>query len=220
MPPVQFEPQPEISIILPTYNRASYLEKCIDSIIGQTFQNWELMIIDDGSEDNTFEIVNLYLQKHPNIRYLKHQNRKVGYARNAGIQASFGKYITFIDSDDTYKPNHLESRLKFMQDNPEIDLIQGGFELEKEFFVHDYYQPNKTISIRECVLCPTFFGKRNVFFELTGFSNLEYSEDTEFWERAEKVFKTYHLQEPETYVYTRGETSLSKNFLEAVPSSN
>ncbi|MEB3182023.1 MAG: glycosyltransferase family 2 protein, partial [Nostocaceae cyanobacterium] len=113
MAPIKFDLNPEISIILCTYNRAKYLTNCIDSVINQTFPNWELIIVDDGSQDNTFEIVNTYFKDFANIRYLKHQNKKQCYAKNAGIQASFGNYITFIDSDDAYKSNHLESRLSY-----------------------------------------------------------------------------------------------------------
>ncbi|MBD2433151.1 MULTISPECIES: glycosyltransferase family 2 protein [Fischerella] len=214
MSSIIFDYTPEISVILCTYNRAKYLNNCIDSVINQTFTNWELIVVDDGSQDNTFEIVNLYLQKFQNIRYLKHQNRKLAYSKNVGIQASFGKYITFIDSDDTYQPNHLESRLQFMQANPEIDLIQGGFASDEEIWVADYFQPGKTINLRECVLGPTFFGKRQVFLDLHGFNNISYGEDTDLWERAEKIFKTYKLAEPQTYNYTRAETSITKSVLE------
>ena len=205
---------PEISIILCTYNRAKYLSNCIESVIAQNFNNWELMVVDDGSQDNTFEVVNNYLEKFDNIRYLKHQNKKLWYAKNVGIQASFGNYITFLDSDDAYKSNHLESRLAYMKANPEIDLIEGGFATEEEVWVADYFQPGQTINLRECVLGPTFFGKRQVFFELNGFNNIAYGEDTDFWHRAEKIFKTHKLTEPQTYLYTRAETSITKNFLE------
>jgi glycosyltransferase involved in cell wall biosynthesis len=214
MSTIIFDYTPEISIILCTFNRAKYLNKCIDSVINQTFTNWELIVVDDGSQDNTFEIVNPYLQKFQNIRYLKHQNRKLAYSKNAGIQASFGKYITFIDSDDSYQPTHLESRLQLMQANPEIDLIQGGFASDEEIWVADYFQPGKTINLRECVLGPTFFGKRQVFFDLHGFNNITYGEDTDLWERAEKIFKTYKLAEPQTYNYTRAEASITKSVLE------
>jgi glycosyltransferase involved in cell wall biosynthesis len=210
--------QPNISVILSTYNRAKYLDDCINSVLEQTIQDWELIIVDDGSQDNTFEIINTYVQEFSNIRYLKHQNRKAGYARNAGIQASFGEYITFIDSDDTYKPHHLESRLEFMQAHPDIDLIEGGCEIAEEFFVPDYFQPNQIISIKECVLGATFFGKRQVFFELKGFNNIPYGEDTDFWYRAEGIFKTHKIREPETYIYTRAETSTTKSFLEQISS--
>ncbi|MBR8837700.1 MAG: glycosyltransferase family 2 protein [Stigonema ocellatum SAG 48.90 = DSM 106950] len=205
---------PEISIILPTYNRATYLNRCIDSVINQTFKDWELIIVDDGSQDNSFEIVNTYVQNFNNIRYFKHQNRKTGYSRNAGIQASFGKYITFIDSDDSYKPNHLESRIEYMKANPEIDLISGGVETEQEMWVVDYFNQNQTINIRECVTGATFFAKRHVFFELQGFNNISYGEDTDLWDRAEKIFVTRKITEPQTYIYTTSETSNTKSALE------
>jgi glycosyltransferase involved in cell wall biosynthesis len=205
---------PEISVILCTYNRAEYLNNCIDSVLAQTFPDWELVVVDDGSQDNTFDLVNAYLEKFDNIRYLKHQNKKLWYAKNVGIQASFGNYITFLDSDDAYQPNHLTSRLEYMRANPEIDLLEGGFDTEEEVWVADYFQPGKTINLRECVLGPTFFGKRQVFFELNGFNNIAYGEDTDFWYRAEKLFKTHKLTAPKTYLYTRAQTSITKNFLE------
>ena len=172
MSPIQFDPSPEISIVLCTYDREKYLDKCINSVINQTFTDWELLVVDDGSQDNTFEVVNPYVQKFKNIRYLKHQNKKQCYAKNAGIQASFGKIITFIDSDDTYKPNHLEPRLEYLKSNPEIDLLEGGVSMEEEIFVADYFQPGKTINLRECVMGATFFGKRKVFFGSSGFEGI------------------------------------------------
>lgn len=220
MSPITFDIQPQISVILCTYNRADYLKNCIESVINQTFKNWELIIVDDGSKDGTFEVINPYLDSINNIRYLKHQNRKLGFSKNAGIQASFGRYLTFIDSDDSYKPNHLQSRYEYMQNHPEVDLIQGGFYSDEEIFVADYFQAGKTINLRECVLGPTFFGKRKVFFELKGFNPIPYGEDTDFWKRAEKVFTTSKLTEPQTYVYTRAETSITKEFVEKIALSS
>jgi glycosyltransferase involved in cell wall biosynthesis len=214
MPSLLFSFMPQISIILCTYNRAEYLNKCIDSVVNQTFQDWELVIVDDGSDDRTFDIVDSYVQQRENIRYLKHKNRKLALSKNAGIQASFGKYITFLDSDDQYKSEHLESRLSYMKDHPETDLIEGGFETDEEIFVSDYFQPGKTINLKDCVLGPTFFGKRPVFFELRGFNEIAYGEDTDFWHRAEKVFRTDKLSYPETYIYTRATTSITKTVLE------
>lgn len=216
---VIFDIIPEISIIICTYNRAKYLSRAIDSVIAQTFKDWELVIVDDGSNDHTFEIVNQYIQNFPNIRYLKHQNKKQCHAKNAGIQACFGKYITFLDSDDAYLPEHLDTRWEYMQQHPEIDLIEGGFATDEEIWVADYYQPGKTINLRECVLGPTFFGKRQVFFDLKGFNNMTYGEDTDFWERGEKLFRTQKLPDLQTYVYTRAETSVTKSFLEASQSA-
>jgi hypothetical protein len=107
-----------------------------------------------------------------------------------------------------------------MKAHPEIDLIQGGFFSEEEILVADYYQPSKLINLKECVLGPTFFGKRKVFFELEGFKHMTYGEDTDLWERAEKIFKTHTIKEPETYIYTRAETSVSKNFTNSVSVSS
>ncbi|HAC64235.1 MAG TPA: glycosyl transferase [Cyanothece sp. UBA12306] len=220
MSSLEFLLKPEISVILCTYNRAEYLNKCIESVIAQTYQNWELIIVDDGSHDNTFEIVNNYLCKFKKIRYLKHQNCKLAYSKNVGIQASFGQYITFIDSDDRYHENHLKSRLEYMQTYPDVDLIQGGFFIDEEILVADYYQPSNLVNLKNCVLGPTFFGKRKVFFEVKGFNNIAYGEDTDLWERAEKVFNTETLTEPETYIYTRAETSITKSVLQNISSTH
>lgn len=205
-----FDTKPAVSVILCTYNRASYLQRCIDSVFAQTFPDFELIVIDDGSNDNTFEIVNQYIRQYRNIRYVKHQNRKLALSKNIGILCSFGKYITFIDSDDAYKLNHLAIRYDFLEAHPAIDIVQGGFYSEEEIFVKDYYQTDKVINLRDCVLGPTFFGKRQVFEQLNGFHNIAYGEDTDFWARAETQFQTAHLRDAETYIYTRAETSITK----------
>ncbi len=208
---IMFDPIPEISIILPTYNRAKHLPKAIESVINQTFEDWELIIIDDGSKDDTFAVVDPYLDSLK-IRYIKHKNRQAGYARNAGIQASYGQYITFIDSDDIYFPNHLQTRIDYMKSHPELDLIYGGYQTdtEEEIWVVDYFNQERLVNLKECVMTNTFFGKREVFFELQGFNNFAYGEDTDFWLRAEQTFKTAKILEPKTYLYTRAETSVTK----------
>jgi len=131
-------------------------------------------------------------------------------SKNIGILCSFGKYITFIDSDDAYKPGHLEVRFNYLESHPDIDILQGGFYTNEEIFVKNYYQPNQIINLRECVLGPTFFGKREVFTTLNGFNNIAYGEDTDFWQRAEKQFNTKSISQPESYIYTRAETSITK----------
>jgi len=98
--------KPFFSIIIPTYNRAHLIAKAIESVINQTLSSWELIIVDDGSTDNTKEIVDSYNDSR--IRYIFQQNAERSAARNNGIKNSTGTYICFLDSDDYYLPNRLE----------------------------------------------------------------------------------------------------------------
>ena len=95
------------SIILPTYNRASFLENAIKSVLSQTYTFWELIIVDDGSTDNTSEIVKFYQEKDSRICYIYQENAERSAARNSGIKLSVGDFITFMDSDGYFKNNHL-----------------------------------------------------------------------------------------------------------------
>lgn len=89
-----------ISIVIPVYNGEKYIERCLESIINQTYQNYEVLVIDDGSNDNTAQIVDQYVCNYKRFKYIYQQNSGVSSARNLGIKESKGKYITFIDSDD------------------------------------------------------------------------------------------------------------------------
>ncbi len=105
------------SIILPTYNRAHFLPDAIDSVIRQTYKNWELIIVDDGSTDNTKEVVNKYLQKHSSIEYVYQENRERSAARNKGISMASGAFICFLDSDDAFASNHLQEFYSLIEEN-------------------------------------------------------------------------------------------------------
>lgn len=201
--------QPVVSIIICTYNRANYLNNCISSILKQTNKQWEIIIVDDGSNDDTFNIVNPFIQASFNIKYIKHKNIKLALSRNVGLLLATGSYITFLDSDDTFRENHIESRLEYMNANINVDLIYGGVDLSEEIFVPDFYKPDFLINVKECVLGSTFFGKRHVFHDLGGFENLSYGEDTEFLERALKLFTIQEITHPQTYIYTRAIDSIT-----------
>ena len=199
--------RPEISVILPFYNRANYFNRCLDSLLSQSHKNWELIGIDDGSEDNSFEVFENYQKANSNIKLFRQKNMKLPLARNRGIKESSGKFITFLDSDDEYGKDHLLKRIEYMNDHPEVDLIHGGVEIIGNEYVRDKDNPEKFIHLSQCTIGATFFGKRDVFIQLNGFKNLDYSEDSEFLERAtgkfniEKVdFNTYryHRDAPDS----------------------
>jgi glycosyltransferase involved in cell wall biosynthesis len=194
--------QPIVSIVLPTFNRKNLLPRAINSVFNQTFNLWELIIVDDGSTDSTFELIDSYLQGNENIRYIKHSNRKPPITNNVGIIASVGKYISFIGSDDEYKPAYLKERVNFMMSNPDVDLIHGGIEIIGDPYVKDKNDLSKQIHLSECVVGGTFFGKRQMFFDLDGFKDLKYSDDSEFFERAQKRIKIHKVDFP-SYIYYR-----------------
>jgi glycosyltransferase involved in cell wall biosynthesis len=208
--------QPEVSVILSVFNREQYLKRCIDSLLRQSFKNWELIAIDDGSEDNTFEMLKEYQLFHQGIQIIRHKNMKLPLSRNKGIFASRSKYITFLDSDDEYTKDHLLKRVEYLNNHPEVDMIRGGVHIIGNEYVRDKDNPLKLIHLSECCIGATFFGRRNVFLTLNGFQNLNYSEDSDFLERAEKCFKVEKV-DFNTYKYYREvPDSITNNYFKSV----
>lgn len=105
-----------ISIIIPAYNSAKFIKETIQSVIDQTFKEWELIIIDDGSTDNTKELIQTYL-KDERIRYYFQKNSGVSMARNKGIELSKGNYIAFLDADDLWLPDNLQEKIKILSND-------------------------------------------------------------------------------------------------------
>lgn len=106
-----------VSIITPSYNCAAFIGETIESIISQTYKNWELLITDDCSTDNSLEVISRYCASDPRVKLLRlEKNSGAGIARNNSIKAAKGRYIAFCDSDDRWYYNKLEEQLKFMDD--------------------------------------------------------------------------------------------------------
>jgi len=107
-----------VSIITPCYNSSKYIAQMMDSVLAQTYPNWELLITDDCSTDNSREIVQSYCEKDPRIKlFILENNSGAGVARNKSIEEAKGRYIAFLDSDDLWRPEKLEKQLEFMQKN-------------------------------------------------------------------------------------------------------
>jgi len=110
----------KISIIIPTYNYAQYICEAIESVLNQTYKDFEIIVVDDGSTDNTKEVIKPYLNK---IKYIYQQNSGPSSARNRGIKEAKGEYIAFLDADDIWLPQKLELQIKFMEKEKEVGLI-------------------------------------------------------------------------------------------------
>ena len=194
---------PQVSVILTTYNRSAYLHRSIDSFLQQTYRDAELIIVDDGSGDDTFQLVLKYQERYQQIRYLRHTNRKASLSKNAGIHAAAGKYLAFLDSDDAYLPDYLAVRIAYLQAHPDIDLIEGGALIVGDEWVKHKNDLTQKVHLSNCHIGATFFGKASVFHDLGGFDkHIQYSEDGCFWEKAEKVCKVAKIDH-QGYVYYR-----------------
>lgn len=112
-----------ISVIIPVYNVASFLDKCIKSVICQTYQDWECIIVDDGSTDGSAEICDKWCMKDTRLIAIHQDNQGVSAARNHGIEVAHGEYIVFIDSDDWIEPSYLETMIAYCN---EVDFVVSG----------------------------------------------------------------------------------------------
>ena len=117
-----------VSVVVPTYNRAYCLSRTIDSVRAQTHHDWELLIVDDGSTDDTAALIASTYGGDPRIRYLHQRNAGVSAARNAGIRESKGDFVALLDSDDVWKPWKLEVQLACFRAFPEIGMVWTNFE--------------------------------------------------------------------------------------------
>lgn len=116
---------PKVSVIIPTYNQVCFLREAIDSVLEQTFSDFEVLVVDDGSTDNTAEVIEAVSDLR--VRYIRQDNQGQGGARNTGLSASKGEYIAFLDSDDRFLPDKLESQIHVLDDREEVGLVAGGW---------------------------------------------------------------------------------------------
>ena len=118
---------PRVSINLCCYNSERYLRETLDSIVSQTYKDWELIIINDGSSDATESIVSEFIKRGHPIVYHYQANKGLALSRNEALKRSRGEYIAFIDHDDLWMPEKLEKQILALESNPEIDFFYGNF---------------------------------------------------------------------------------------------
>ena len=129
---------PVVSVIIPTYNRQALLPRAIDSVVRQTFSDWEIVLVDDGSTDDTPRIAARYLrQLGRRFIFLRQENRGASAARNAGIETARGEYIAFLDSDDEFVPHKLARQMALLEKRPQLGMVYSDYsfiDLDGRFF--------------------------------------------------------------------------------------
>jgi glycosyltransferase involved in cell wall biosynthesis len=214
--------EPLFSVIIATFNRAALLPRALDSLLAQTETDWEAIIVDDGSSDATAAVVRPYLVQSPQLRYIYHANRGVAFSRNRGADETFGSFITFLDSDDTFTPDHLAARRQVLDRHPDIEFLHGGVQVVGDPYVADRENPYRLIHLDECIIDATFVIRRDVFWKLDGIPPLVYSAGHVLYQNA--VRAGVHILEVDTptYIYDRTTpdsicTLAAQGGLEAIP---
>ena len=188
----------KISVVIPMYNASETITRVLDSVINQTLNfDFEVLVVNDGSTDNSKELVERYILSNPSfsIIMIDKSNGGVSTARNAGLKASQGDLIAFLDSDDEWFPDKLEKQIKLLEMNPEIDLLGCAFD--------GLYLPNEPdgkllkIDVNELIFKnyfqpSTVLMKRKVFEEIGYFDeNQKYAEEGNYFIRIANKFNCY-----------------------------
>ncbi len=208
---------PIVSVIIPTFNRGWVIREAIDSVLNQAFGSFELIVVDDGSTDNTRDILAEYKDR---ITLIKQRNRGVSAARNRGMDTASGKFIAFLDSDDLWLPQKLNRQIEFFDSNPEALICQT-----QETWLRDGVRVNPgkrhrkisgmifEPSLRLCLVSPSAVMIKRALFDEVGFfdESLPACEDYDMWLRVGYKHPIFLIDRP--LIIKRGghADQLSKN---------
>lgn len=213
-----------VSIIVPVYNSGSFIKDTIETVKDQTFQNWELLLVNDCSTDNSKNIIEEQIKKDDRINLIElEENSGAAVARNRGIKEAKGKYIAFLDSDDLWNKDKLEKQISFIKNNNyEFTYTDYEFADEKGKKLNKVVKVPKSITYEQALKNTTIFTSTVIFDveklgkELISMPNIRRGQDTATWW---KVLKTgviaYGLNESLS-IYRRSNNTLSSNKVKAL----
>ena len=195
--------RPLVSVIIPTYNRDEIVSRAIESVLGQTYKKFELIVVDDASTDGTEDVIRNYSDER--INYICHDiNRHVSAARNTGLEHASGDYIAFLDDDDEWLPTKLEKQVSCLQNtNTETGLVYCWMEYRDGNATVKQYQPRLKGDIFEAAIggqpiggCSTLVVQRNVIDQIGGFDeSLPRGNDGDFIRRVAYEFDVTYVPE-------------------------
>tara|TARA_Y100000022_G_C13243591_1_gene373662 strand:+ start:499 stop:1560 length:1062 start_codon:yes stop_codon:yes gene_type:complete len=198
---------PLISVILPVYNSESYILKCLESLKNQSNQNFELILIDDGSTDETLLISKKYLKIHFNHRYRLIINRiNIGITKslNKGVKVAKGKYLARADADDIYEPNRFELQLKFLEKNSNISLVGSNVKYidKNEKFLNfsdlpiDHFNIWSRLFFHNPLIHSTIFFRRDIFKKSPYNEKFNTTQDYDMYCRIINCYKIVNIKKP------------------------
>ena len=194
-----------VSVIIPTYNCGKYIKDAIESVFSQTYKNFEIIVIDDGSTDDTENNINGYVDR---ITYFKQPHRGAASARNEGLKRAKGDFIAFLDADDVWEKEKLEKQIRYFEEHPEVGMVytdlyridmrtnrmlhrwsevfpvKEGF-LFKDLIERNFIQTSTTLIKKEVIECIGFFDETFKAYE-----------DIDYWVRIAEKFKIGYIPEP------------------------
>ncbi|WP_317897484.1 glycosyltransferase [Aurantibacillus circumpalustris] len=179
-----------ISIIIPAYNYGNYLGECLDSVLAQTYSNWECVIVDNGSTDNTAQVAKSYVAKDPRFIYVHTEQKGVSFARNKAIELSKGKFILPLDADDKIASTYLEKAEKILRTKKDIRVVYCDAELFGAS-TGKWILPTFTLKgllMENSIFCSALFRKSD--FNTVGGYNIEMKEGFEDWDFWIRMLKT------------------------------
>ena len=178
-----------VSVVIPTYNRINFLPEAIDSVLSQSYPVSEVIVVDDGSTDNTSETL---ASKYQKVKFLKQENLGVSAARNTGVSAAKSKWIAFLDSDDQWETQKIEKQIEFLALNPDFKAchtgekwIRNGNQVQQPAFLNKLTEGLFERSLERCIICPSsIILHYSVFMQIGTFdTDLKICEDYDFWIR-------------------------------------
>jgi len=211
------EVPPLVSVIIPTYNRAKYIEESIRSVLAQTYTNLEVVVVDDGSTDDTEIIISSIVDSR--LRYIHQPNCGRSNARNHALSIASGKYITFLDSDDLFLPNKIELQVAYLKSHPGVGMVYTSAHCindQGEMLAHKYLASVSGFIYESIafftpvtITLPTVMTYKAIMDHVGSFDeNLHRFEDTDMWRRISKSYRIDAMQEYTCKLRTHDDNSL------------